>query len=107
MMNKSESAGRSRQEPLGALALCLAFALMALPVESDVLWTLHRIGLVWLDRVVWTSCFVVVLLLLVFSRYRIHRDPGRWHGGFVNIFTACILVLNILQALVALHYHAL
>jgi hypothetical protein len=102
--NKSESARRSRQEPLGALALCLVFPLMALP---ELLWTLHRIGLVWLDRVVWAAFFVAVLLLLVTSRNRIHRDPNRWHGGFVNILTACMLALNALQALVALHYHAL
>jgi len=104
MMNKSESTRGSRQEPLGALALCLAFPLMALP---DLLWTLHRSGLVWLDRLVWATFFVAVLLLLIFSRYRIHRDLGRWHGRFVNIFTGCILTLNFLQALVALHYHAL
>ena len=96
-----------RQEPIGAVALCLAIILMVLPGEGDLLWILHRKGLVWLERGLWAACFLVLLTFVTVSWRRVHRNPSRWCGGFVNVLTSCILVLNTLRALVALHYHAL
>jgi hypothetical protein len=80
---------------------------MVLPLENDVLWTLHRMGAVWLERVVWIVCFLLVLTLLILSRLRIRSDPARWRGQLAHILTACILVLNVVNALIAMHYNAL
>jgi hypothetical protein len=96
-----------RQEPIGAVALCLAIILMVLPGEGELLWMLYRKGLVWLERGVWAACFLLLLTLVIVSWRRVHRAPARWCGRFVNVVTACILILNISRALVALHYHAL
>lgn len=97
----------SRQEPIGAVALCLAIMLIVLPAEGDLLWILYRKGFVWLDRGLWGGVFLVLLTLVTFSWRRIHRNPASWHGRFINVLTVCILALNILQALLALRYHAL
>ena len=105
-MTKPASTG-PRQEPIGLVALCLAIVLMVLPSERDVLWILHRSGMVQAERCLWIGSFVTVLTLLIVSLQRVRRKPERWRGKPAHVITACVLMLNVVNALVALHYHAL
>jgi hypothetical protein len=92
-----------RQEPFGAVALGLALIVMILPLEADILWMLHREGRVFLERMIWFACFLVVTILFAISWWRLHRYPGRWRRGKENlILTSCIILLNVISLIVAL-----
>ncbi len=103
-MSKQPSTG-PQQEPFAIIALCLALVLMVLPFESDILWTLHRSGELWLERVIWLVCFLAVLIPLMISWRRVRRYPARCGGRLSQIVTAFILALNIMSAFLAWRSH--
>lgn len=96
-----------RQEPMAVSSLGVALILTFLCLGSDVLWVLHQMGLLWLERVVWAAAFLVALALLILSWRRERRYSSQWRGRYVRIVTACVLGLNVAIAIVARSYGAL
>ena len=92
-----------RQEPFGAIALALALIVMILPIESEILWTLHREGKTSLERLIWLACLLLVAVPLFVSWRRLRHQPDRWRPGKENlILTAGILALNVILLVIAL-----
>jgi hypothetical protein len=101
-----------RQEPLGLVALVLAIVLMipfaGVSYEAEILWMLHRQGRTGLERLVWSLCFLVVLVPLVLSWRRQRSYPDRWRDGRrKRLVTAGILVFNVAQLALAASYKAI
>ena len=100
------------REPLGLVALVLAIVFMVpfvcVSFEAEILWMLHRQGNIGLERLVWSLCFLVVLVPLVLSWMRQRRYPERWRDGRApRLVTAGILLFNVVQLLGAWYYHAI
>jgi hypothetical protein len=92
-----------RQEPAGAVALGLALIVMILPLEGDILWTLHRENRTALERLIWLGCFLVVAIPFAISWRCLRRYPRRWRRGKENLLlTGSILALNVIALVIAL-----
>jgi hypothetical protein len=94
-------------EPFGVLAVVLAIFFTLTTFEGDILWMLHKEGRVGLQKIVWTSCFLAVLIPFLVSFYRLRSKPNRWRGRWTLVVTVIILTLNIAQLIMAWHYHAI
>ena len=91
------NSSKRRQEPYGRIALALALLVMVLPLEGEILWTLHRSGRDLSAITLWAMFFVAVTTPFVVSWRRLRRYPGRWQRGFeASIIVGCILAWNIL-----------
>jgi len=105
--SKSPQSPRTSIEPFGFVAVALAIFFMITTFEADILWMLHKEGRVALQKIVWTSCFLAVLILFLVSCYRLRRKPNRWEGRWLLVVTGIILALNLAQLIMARHFHAI
>jgi len=94
-------------EPFGFVAVVLAIVFTVTTFEGDILWMLHKEGRVALQKIVWISCFLAVLIPFLVSCYRLRSKPNRWRGRWVLVVTVIILALNVAQLIMAWHYHAI
>jgi hypothetical protein len=106
-LSKSPESPTTSIEPFGYVAVVLAIFLMITTFEADILWMLHKEGLVALQWIVWISCFLAVLIPFLVSCYRLRSKPNRWKGRWVLVVTGIILALNIAQLIMARHFHAI
>src|SRR5438128_7665136 len=82
-------------EPFGVVAVVLAIFFTLTTFEGDILWMLHKQGRVALQKIVWISCFLAVLIPFLVSCYRLRSKPNRWRGRWVLVVTVIILALNV------------
>ncbi len=83
-----------RFDAWAALSLALAFFIMVLPVEADIIFGLMHHGDVALAMVFAVLCSVTVLLPFALSWRRHRSQPGSWRGhGYLGV-TSVILILN-------------
>jgi uncharacterized membrane protein YczE len=94
-------------EPFGFVAVALAIFFMITTFEADILWMLHKEGLVALQWIVWISCFLAVFIPFLVSCYRQRSNPNRWRGRWVLVVIGIILALNVAQLIMARHFHAI
>jgi hypothetical protein len=88
---------RKRFDWLAALAFALAFAIMVLPIEADILLGLFIEQQIALAGLVAILCFMVVLIPVMLSWRRHRSHPNAWRGrGYLNAATI-ILVINLLM----------
>jgi len=80
---------------------------MITPLEADMEWMLHKEGRVALQKIVWTSCFLAVLIPFLVSCYRLRSKPNRWKGRWILVVTGITLILNVAQLIMARHFHAI
>jgi hypothetical protein len=94
-------------EPFGYVAVVLAIFFTVANFEGEILWMLHKAGLIALQWIVWIFCFLAILIPFLVSCYRLCSTPNHWRGRWMLVVTAIILALNIAQLIMARHYHAI
>jgi hypothetical protein len=88
-----------RAEPFGRVAFYVAIAVMVLPIQGDILFSLLHDRRIGTAKVVWTLCFMVVFVPFCISLCRLFQRPERWRGRGTLIFTGCVLVYDIVGAI--------
>lgn len=99
MLNQRAEGRMVQREPFGKLAFCLAVLLIVLPAQSDTLHSLYNQQRFTEAKIVWGTVFLLVFTPLVVSLLRQRRYPGRWEGRVSTVFTACVLVYDIVSAI--------
>lgn len=79
------------------VAFWLAFFLMILPFEADIVFVGLRNGKFAIAALVASACSLTVLVPLLLSARRRRAQPQHWRGGGFFAAAAAILVLHFLM----------